>query len=208
MTTTIIACGALGPSIREIIERRHWPVEVELLPSLLHNRPKEIAPRASRVAERLLGEGHAVVFAYADCGTYGALDEVCERLGVARLDGLHCYDVFAGANRVLEMFADEPGTYLLTDFLVRSFRSSVLAELGLDRRPELWADYFAHYSRVVWLAQRRSDELEHEARAVAEMFGLPLEVLEVGTGSLELELEQLLAGVEAVSTPMRGTAHP
>ena len=130
--------------------------------------------------------------------SYGALDEVCERLGVGRLGGLHCYDVFAGAGRVRELFADEPGTYLLTDFLLRSFRSSVLAELGLDRRPELWDDYFAHYSRVVWLAQRRSNELEAEARAVADMFGLPLEVFEVGTGSLELELEQLLAGVGPV----------
>jgi hypothetical protein len=206
MTTTIIACGALGPSIRAIVERRHWPVEIELLPSLLHNRPKEIAPRAARLAERLRFEGHAVVFAYADCGTYGALDEVCERLGVGRLAGLHCYDVFAGASRVRDMFADEPGTYLLTDFLVRSFRSSVLAELGLDRRPELWHDYFAHYSRLVWLAQRRSAELEEEARVVADMFGLPLEVVEVGSGSLELELEQLLADVEAVPASISETA--
>jgi hypothetical protein len=206
MATTIIACGALGPSIREIVERRHWPVEVELLPSLLHNRPGEIAPRAARLAERLRSEGRDVVFAYADCGTYGALDEVCERLGVGRLGGLHCYDVFAGAGRVRELFADEPGTYLLTDFLLRSFRSSVLAELGLDRRPELWDDYFAHYSRVVWLAQRRSDELEAEARAVADMFGLPLEVFKVGTGSLELELEQLLAGVGSVPASPAETA--
>jgi hypothetical protein len=172
----------------------------------LHNRPKEIAPRAARLAERLRFEGHAVVFAYADCGTYGALDEVCERLGVGRLAGLHCYDVFAGASRVRDMFADEPGTYLLTDFLVRSFRSSVLAELGLDRRPELWHDYFAHYSRLVWLAQRRSAELEEEARVVADMFGLPLEVVEVGSGSLELELEQLLADVEAVPASISETA--
>ena len=43
------------------------------------------------------------------------------------------------------MLEREPGTYLLTDFLVRSFRRSVLAELGLDRHPELWPDYFGHY---------------------------------------------------------------
>jgi hypothetical protein len=59
---------------------------------------------------------------------------------------------------------------------------------------------------VVWLAQRRSDELEAEARAVADMFGLPLEVFKVGTGSLELELEQLLAGVGSVPASPAETA--
>ncbi|MGD0053953.1 MAG: DUF1638 domain-containing protein [Acidimicrobiales bacterium] len=204
MATTIIACGALGPSIREIVERRRWPVQVQLLSSLLHNRPREIAPRVEEMAQRLLDEGHQVVLAYADCGTYGALDDVCERLHLGRLAGLHCYDVFAGASRVATLFADEPGTYILTDFLVRSFRSSVIAELGLDRHPELWSDYFAHYRRVVWLAQARDGELEREAREVAAMFNLPLEVLDVATGSLEVELERLLDGLVGVSADGAG----
>ena len=54
------------------------------------------------------------------------------------------------------MFGAEPGTYVLTDFLLRSFDRSVLAELGLDRYPELWGDYFGHYRRVVWLGERRT----------------------------------------------------
>jgi hypothetical protein len=198
--TTIIACGALGPSVREIVERRRWPVQVQLLPSLLHNHPTEIAPRAERLAQKLQDEGHAVVFAYADCGTYGALDEVCERLHIGRLNGLHCYDVFAGADQMTAMFADEPGTYVLTDFLLRSFRSSVLAELGLDRRPELWDDYFGHYRRVVWLAQERDEALEAEASSVAAMFALPLEVRDVGTGSLEHELMRLIAAADEAAS--------
>ena len=77
----------------------------------------------------------SVVVGYADCGTYGALDEVCERLGLPRLAGLHCYDVYAGADRVARIFEEQPGTYVLTDFLVRSFERTVIAELGLDRSP-------------------------------------------------------------------------
>jgi hypothetical protein len=69
----------------------------------------------------------------------------------------------------------------------------VLTELGLDRYPELWPDYFGHYRRVVWLAQQRDPALEAEAAAVAEMFGLPLTVLDTGTARLERELELLLA---------------
>ena len=67
-----------------------------------------------------------------------------------------------------------------------------IIDVGLDRRPELWADYFGHYRRVVWLAQRREADLEAEAAAVAAMFQLPLTVIDVGTFALELELEQLV----------------
>ena len=132
--------------------------------------------------------------AYADCGTYGALDELCTRLGLRRLPGLHCYDVLAGPDRMRAMFEAEPGTYVLTDFMVRSFRRTVLAELGLDRYPELWPDYFGHYRRVVWLAQDREPALEAEAGRVADRFGLPLTVVDTGTGGLERELELLVCG--------------
>ena len=51
---------------------------------------------AERLARELQADGLRVVLAYADCGTYGALGELCTRLGLRRLPGLHCYDVFAG----------------------------------------------------------------------------------------------------------------
>src|SRR5215472_182152 len=190
----VIACGALGGHVREISARRGWPVELHSLPSLLHNHPERIAPAAERLARDLQARGLRVALGYADCGSYGALDDLCDRLNLRRLPGLHCYDVLAGPERLREMFEREPGTYLLTDFLVRSFRRSVLAELGLDAHPELWPDYFGHYRRVVWLAQARNETLDAEAAAVAEMFGLPLTVVDVGTGGLERELERLLAG--------------
>ena len=61
----------------------------------------------------------------------------------------------------------------------------MLAELGLDRYPELWPDYFGHYRRVAWLAQSPDPALEAEARAVAALFGLPLTVIGTGTARLE-----------------------
>jgi hypothetical protein len=122
---------------------------------------------------------------------------VCDRLRLGRLRGLHCYDVLAGPDQMRELFSAEPGTYVLTDFLVRSFRRTVLSELGLDRHPELWSDYFGHYRRVVWLAQQKTPSLEAEARSVAGMFGVELTILEVGVSGLELELELLLSGALA-----------
>src|SRR6266700_1638321 len=135
----IVACGALGGHVLAIVARRGWPVAVRSLPAVLHNRPQKIIEEAERAVVSALASGRAVALAYADCGTYCALDELCARYGVGRLPGLHCYDVFAGADRIAAMFDAEPGTYVLTDFLLRSFDRSVLAELGLDRYPELWA---------------------------------------------------------------------
>ena len=37
-----------------------------------------------------------IAVAYADCGSYGALDEVCERYGIERLAGQDCYEAYAG----------------------------------------------------------------------------------------------------------------
>src|SRR5215468_12100455 len=202
----VIACGALAAHLREIVTRRGWRVELYCLPALLHNRPAQITPDAERIARRALARGRRVALAYADCGTYGALDELCARLGLRRLPGLHCYDVLAGPSRVRALFDTEPGTYVLTDFLVRSFRRTVLAGLGLDAHPELWPDYFRHYRRVIWLAQDRSAPMQAQAEQVAARFGLPLTVIETGTGRLEAELARLVGDetgprAEAVARP-------
>jgi hypothetical protein len=206
----VIACGAIAGLVREIAARRAWPVEVHPLPAVLHNRPDRIAPAAAELAGSLQERGLRVALGYADCGSYGALDELCSRLGIARLSGLHCYDVLGGASRVRALLAREPGTYLLTDFLVRSFQTTVLGGLGLDRHPELWADYFGHYRRLVWLAQDPTAALTEQAGRIAELFGLPLRTIDVGTAGLERELAGLLAQPERLGVPadreaMRGS---
>jgi hypothetical protein len=191
----VIACGAIAAQVRAAAERSAHgggDVEVHTLPPLLHNRPQLIAGEVARLARRLQESGRTVVVAYADCGTYGGLDEVCGALGLQRLGGLHCYDVFAGPQRIAGLFEEEAGSYLLTDFLVRSFSRSVVRELGLDRHPELWGDYFGNYRRLVWLAQRPTAELERLAGEIAGRFGLPLEVVRTGSGRLDDELEHLL----------------
>jgi hypothetical protein len=66
------------------------------------------------------------------------------------------------------------------------------AELGLDRHPELRDDYFGHYRRVVWLAQRPTAAARAAAARAAAAIGLPLEERAVGEGGLEQALERLL----------------
>ncbi len=179
-------CGTLSA-------RRGWPVDVVPLPPLLHNQPDRIAGAVEALVDDLQARYRKVAIGYADCGTYGALDELCERRGVERLPGLHCYDVYGGADRLRALFEEQPGTYVLTDFLVRSFDRTVVAELGLDRHPELRDDYFRYYSRMVWLAQEPDEQLRTLAQEAADRVGLPLTVLETGSAGLEHALAELVA---------------
>jgi hypothetical protein len=192
-SVALIACGAIAQPIGEIVARRGWPVDVRPLPPLLHNQPQLIAGEVRALALELASSYASVAVAYADCGTYGALDEVCAELGLRRLPGLHCYDLFAGESRLASFLDEHPGTNLLTGFLVRSNDRTVDRELGLDRHPELREDYFKHYTRAVWLAQEPTPELREQAESAAARMGLPLTVVETGDVKLEAALEELLA---------------
>ncbi|MGZ8717805.1 MAG: DUF1638 domain-containing protein [Aeromicrobium sp.] len=176
----------------EVVARHGWSVDIHPLPPLLHNHPEQIAAEVEPLVVSLGSSYDTVAIAYADCGTYGALDAVCARHGVRRLEGLHCYDVYGGADRMRKMFEEQAGTYVLTDFLVRSFRRTVIQELGLDRHPGLRDEYFRHYTRVVWLAQESDDELRALAMDAADALGLPLTELDLGLSSLDLSMRELL----------------
>jgi hypothetical protein len=188
----IIACGALAAHIREIATRRGWPVTVRPVPAALHNRPDKIKGHSERLLATPQASNSRQVLAYADCGTYGVLDQLAKEKGIQRLPGLHCYDLYAGEAEIAQIFAEEPGTYLLTDYLIKSFERSVIKPLGLDRHPELWTDYFGHYTRVVWLAQRATSELEEAATEIADQFNLPLTRVDTGTTRLEAALSRAI----------------
>jgi len=171
-------------------------VVVRPLAAALHNRPEKIKGQVQAQMERVAAAPRApryrAAIGYADCGSYGALDELAGEAGVRRLPGLHCYDLYAGPAVIERLFAEEPGTYLLTDYLIRSFDRAVIEPLGLDRHPDLWHDYFGHYRRLAWLAQRPTQALEAAADRIAARFNLPLTRVPTGIAGLEAALAALI----------------
>ena len=82
---------------------------------------------------------------------------------------------------------------MLTDFLVGRSTRTVIVELGLDRYPELRDTYFGNYTRVVWLAQEPDrTSLPGWPQQAADVLGLPLTRVDVGTSGLERELAALV----------------
>jgi hypothetical protein len=193
MSIGIVACGALATHIADIANSESLDIVIYPLPPLLHNRPEKIAGEVDSLLNEIKDQYSTCAVAYADCGTYGALDVVIAKYGVKRLGGNHCYDIFAGAPKIQAIMDADAGTYFLTDFLVKSFHRSVIVELGLDKRPELRDDYFKNYSRVIWLAQLPTPELEQLAQEAATEIGLPLEIQKVGYGQLAEQVRELLS---------------
>jgi hypothetical protein len=185
----VIACGALAREIVALKRASGWTgVEVQCLPPELHNRPERI-PAAVREAIEAAREHYDHLFvAYADCGTGGRLDPVLAEYGVERLPGAHCYEFFATSERFAALADEEPGTFYLTDFLVRHFERLFVRGLGLDRHPELAVEYLRNYRRMTYLAQTRDADLAREARSIAERFGLEYAEVHTGYGDLETGL--------------------
>lgn len=194
----VVGCGALARELLDVVRmNRLHNVEVECLPAILHNRPEEIPGAVRSRIESATGYD-TVYVAYGDCGTGGRLDAVLDELGVERLPGAHCYQFFAGLSEFDEMHEQEIGTLYLTDYLARHFDRLIWKGLGLDRYPDLLADYFGHYTRVLHLAQTHDDRRESDAREAAARLGLGYERRFVGYGELEPALVYLSSRREVV----------
>jgi len=187
--TLIIACGALAHEIVELRRANGWSAfDVQCLPPELHNHPQRIPAAVQAQIAQHRDRYREIFVAYGDCGTGGMLDAVLAAEGVERLPGAHCYEAFATARVFAELSEAEPGTFYLTDFLLRHFDRLVTRGLGLDRHPELAGEYFRHYRRLVYLAQREHPEAHARARAIAAAMGLEFHYRFTGYGELGRKL--------------------
>lgn len=189
----IIACGALAREIAELRRANDWTaLEVRCLPPDLHNRPERIVPAVREQIRAHRSKYHALFVAYADCGTGGMLDAMLREEGIERLPGAHCYEFFAGTAVFAQLQEAQPGTFYLTDFLLRHFDRLVTRGLGLDKHPELADEYFRNYRRLVYLAQTPSTDAREQARRIAERMSLEFEYRFTGHGDLGTRLSALV----------------
>jgi hypothetical protein len=185
----VIACGALAREIAALRRANDWPhFDVQCLPADLHNHPRRI-PGAVRGKIRANRDRYAsILVAYGDCGTGGGLDAVLADERIERLPGAHCYEFFTGSETFAALAMEEPGTFYVTDFLLRHFDRLVIRGLGLDRHPELLAQYFGNYRRLLYMAQTDVPERLAAARAAADRLGLAFAHRVTGYGELERSL--------------------
>ncbi len=200
----VIACGALAREIQWLKKTNHWNnLDIQCLDAELHNRPEQIPKQLEKVIQQRQGQYQRLYVAYGDCGTGGGIDRVIEQWGVERLPGAHCYEVFATPTQFQALADEEPGTFYLTDFLVRHFERLVMEGLKINAYPQLREDYFGHYTRVVYLAQTEDDALLDAAAAAARVLGLAFDVRYTGLGDLAHQLEEQIIRIPSDN----GVAH-
>ena len=189
----VIACGALAREILAVCAQNGLGhVDIQCLPAIWHAYPQKIVPGLEKAVAEARDNGFdKIFFAYADCGTGGEIDRLCEREGIARIEGPHCYSFFSG-NAAFETRADDDVlSFFLTDFLARQFEAFVVEPLGLDRHPELKEMYFGNYRKLVYLSQEEDETLQQKAKAAADYLGLAYEYRFTGYGDLAPALTAL-----------------
>ena len=193
MTTGLIICGALAREVIAIVKKYDWDAEVAAVSAMDHVFPDRIAPDVEKRILELRQKYARLIVVYGDCGSRGALDSVLTKYNIERLEGPHCYDWFGGKAGFHDLMDEEPGTFFLTDYMVRAFRGMIMKGMGLNKYPELKVEYFRHYKRIVYLVQKPEQKLIERARAVSDYLNLPLEVRATGYGGLETQLVELMA---------------
>jgi len=182
----VIGCGAIAREILAVCEANGLDhIELSCLPAIWHNTPDKITPGIKAAIDKARLAGFNRIFvAYADCGTGGHLDRLCEEEKVGRIAGPHCFSFFAGNADFEQRWDEDLTAFFLTDFLARQFEAFVIEPLGLDRHPELRDMYFGHYRKLIYLSQVEDEALQQKAKAAAEKLGLAYEYRYSGYGDL------------------------
>jgi hypothetical protein len=187
----VIGCGMLAREILAVKDQlRLDHLDLTCLPAEYHFHPDRIPPAMDAAIDKAKSQGYRhILVGYADCGTGGMLDRVCAKHGVARIAGPHCFAFYQGLERFAAVEEGDMTAFYMTDFLCRHFETFFIRPLGLDRHPELAADYFGNYRKLVYLAQVDDPELDRVAEQAAEMLGLDYERRPTGYGDLSTWLE-------------------
>ena len=195
--TLVIACGALAREIAALRARQRLDASRRALPAGGTAQPARAHPRRrARRRSAPQRERYATIFvAYGDCGTGGAAGCACLREeGVERIPGAHCYEFFAGAQRVRRAARRRARHLLPHRFPAAPFRAP--GDPRPRPRPPPGArgtSISRNYRRLVYLAQAMPPSASQRARAIAERLGFEFEYRFTGYGDLGASLRTLAA---------------
>ena len=188
----VIACGMIAREVLAInqqISGHH--IDLQCLPADFHHHPEKIAPAMDIAIGQAKAAGFDdIIVGYADCGTRGELDKICQKHGVERIAGPHCFSFYIGNQQFADNLDDFTTTFFITDFLARHFQTFMVKPLGLDKHPHLLDIYFGNYQRALYLAQTNDSELDKKAEAAAKFLGLKYERRYTGFGDLTKALNK------------------
>lgn len=193
----VIACGMIA---REVLAVRQQlgidHLDLTCLPAEYHYYPDRIAPAMDKAIGQAKADGYRHIFiGYADCGTGGGLDRICQKHGVERMAGPHCFAFYQGLEAYRKVEDADMMSFYMTDFLCRQFEAFFIKPLGLDRHPELIADYFGNYEKLIYLAQTNDPTLDAVAEDAAKLLGLVYERRSTGYGDLVPGLAQATSSI-------------
>jgi hypothetical protein len=182
----IIACGAIAREVIAIKQANGLDhIDLQCLPAIWHVTPQKIAPAMREKIAEARAEGFKRIYiGYAECGTQGELDKICEQEGIERIAGPHCYAFFTGTEKFLRECEDEITAFYLTDLITRQFEAFIIEPLKLDKHPELRDLVFGNYTKIVYLAQTEDEELQKKAKWAADYLKLDYEYRFTGYGDL------------------------
>ncbi len=190
--TVFITCAALGREVKTIVKKRGWDVDLQSIDAKLHLHPHLIGREVDKRLAQLDGEYERKVVVYGHCGAFD-LDEVLARHGAVRPLGPHCFEMY-GSEEFAAALKEEAGSYILTDFLVRTWDKLVIQGLKLNEHPKLKPLMFYKYRRLVYFSQEEDETLVAKAHEIAEWMGVPLTIKHVGYGDLERRLAAIMEG--------------
>ncbi|RMF81117.1 MAG: DUF1638 domain-containing protein [Chloroflexi bacterium] len=199
--TLFIACAALGREVRTIIKKHGWDADFQAIDAKLHVTPSKIGAAVEARLQATDDDAYERrVVVYGHCGAFD-LDGILEQYDAVRPLGPHCYEMYGGAD-FAETLKEEPGTYILTDFLIRAWDSLVVQGLKIDQHPKLKDLLFKHYKQLVYYSQEEDSALVDKAHEIAEWLDLKLIVKHVGYGDLERRLVAIMEDREQPVTAM------
>ncbi len=187
----LIGCGILKAEILFLIEKNRWPLETCFLPSSLH---VDFTRLESSLRAALGQHPHRrkVVF-YGSC--HPLMDTLLGDGAVVRTEGQNCIDMLLGTERFTRELMG--GAFFLLQDWAEHWEQVIYPVFGSN--PDAISELFtSEHSRLLAIRTPCSTEFGAEARAVAELTGLPLEWTDVSLDHLERCLKRALDRLEGM----------